>query len=52
MVVSFELYCAHLTFNIPDVRIFPPDALEVGKLQLEAREARGEHRVGLCNLEQ
>ena len=39
-----------LPFNVPDVRILPPDALEVGELELEAREAGGEHRVGFCDL--
>ena len=42
----------YLPLNIPDVGILLPDALEVGELQLEAGQARGEHRVGFCNLEQ
>ena len=51
ILLTFTMIPTHLTLDIPDVGVFPPDALEVGELQLEAGQARGEHRVGFCNLE-
>ena len=51
ILLTFTMIPTHLTLDIPDVGVFPPDALEVGEFQLEAGQARGEHRVGLCNLE-